>query len=97
MGYKISGNKCKRGFNYGIKEMTNPTRVITSTVKIKYGLLPRLPIKSDGEVPKGKIPRCMEIINQVTIQTPIYIGDIIIPNILDTGINIIASRDMETF
>lgn len=94
-GYKVSGNKCNRGLDYAIKEMTNPTRVITSTVKIENGLLTRIPIKTDGTVPKGKIFECMERINEVTVEAPVSIGDIIIPDILNTGVNVIATRNMD--
>lgn len=94
-GYTVSGNQCRRGEAYGIKEMTNPTRVITSTVKIINGLLPRLPIKTDGSIPKDKIFKCMDEINKVVIEAPIKVGDIIISNVLDTGVNIVATRDMK--
>lgn len=95
LGYIVSGNKCKRGEDYGIKEMTNPTRVITSTVKIKNGLLPRIPVKTDGAVPKELIFDCMKVINEVELVAPVKVGDVVIENILDTGINIVTSRSME--
>lgn len=40
--YRVSGQGCARGAEYGKKELTNPTRVITSTVKVRgamYGAL----------------------------------------------------------
>ena len=39
-GYRVTGNSCKRGEEYGKKELTNPTRVITSTVRVTGGLQP---------------------------------------------------------
>jgi len=93
-GYKVSGNKCKRGAEYGVREMTNPTRVITTTVKIKNGLLSRLPVKTDGEVPKNMNFECMKAINEIEVESPVKVGDIIIENILETGINVVASRTM---
>lgn len=94
LGYKVSGNKCKRGHDYGIKELTNPTRVITTTVKIKNGILPRIPVKTNGSVPKQLIFECMKVINEVEIVAPVKVGDVVIENILDTGIDIVASRSM---
>ena len=93
-GYSVEGNKCKRGIKYGIDELSNPTRVITSTVKIKGGLFSRLPIKTDGVVPKGKIFECMTVINKVEVQSPVEVGDVIIKNILDTGVDVVSSRSM---
>ena len=33
-GWQIAGYGCPRGQQYGVAEMTNPTRVVTSTVRI---------------------------------------------------------------
>jgi CxxC motif-containing protein len=93
-GYKISGNQCKRGEQYAIKEKTNPTRILTSTVKVKNAHLNRLPVKTDGPVPKDKIFECMKEINKVEVTAPVKVGQIIINNILGTGVNVIATRDM---
>ncbi|WP_130808210.1 DUF1667 domain-containing protein [Senegalia massiliensis] len=94
-GYRVSGNKCKRGESYAIKEMKNPTRIITSTVKIKGGLLERLPVKTKDAIPKDKIFEIMDFINQVTVTAPINVGDIIIKNIGDTGVDLVSTRDMK--
>ncbi|WP_066507113.1 DUF1667 domain-containing protein [Abyssisolibacter fermentans] len=93
-GYKVSGNICKRGEKYAVEELTNPTRVITSTVKIENGILKRLPVKTDGAIPKDLNFKCMEEINKVVVNAPISVGDVIIENILNTGINLVASRSM---
>ncbi|KXG73678.1 DUF1667 domain-containing protein [Thermotalea metallivorans] len=94
-GYRVEGNQCRRGEDYGIKELVNPTRVLTTTVKITNVSLNRLPVRTDKPIPKGKIFECMDILHQVEVQGPIRMGDIIIENILHTGVNIIASRSME--
>lgn len=94
-GYKVTGNTCKRGIEYGIKEVTNPTRVVTSTVKIINGDLPRLPIKTNGAIPKEKIFECMKLINSVEIEAPIKVDDVIIENILESGVDLVASRSMK--
>lgn len=57
-GYKIDGATCKRGKLYGVKELTRPTRLLTTTVKIEGGDLPRLPVRTKEEIPKGKILEC---------------------------------------
>lgn len=93
--YKIEGNKCPRGDKYAVKELTNPTRTITSTVKIKGGILNRLPVKTSDEIPKGMIKECMEEINNVEVTAPVKVGDVLIKNVLDTGVDIVASRSME--
>lgn len=94
-GYKVSGAQCRRGNVYGIKEISNPTRLLTTTVRIKGAPLPRLPVRTDKEIPKDKIFACMDLINQVKLEAPVEMGEIIIKNILDMGVNIVASRSFK--
>lgn len=93
-GYIITGNQCKRGVDYGEKELTNPTRVLTSTVKIKHGFLNRLPVRTSDEISKGLLFETMKVINEVEIEAPVKVGEVVIPNILNTGVDIISSRNM---
>lgn len=93
--YSVTGNLCKRGMDYGIKEVTSPTRVVTTTVKVVNSTVRRLPVVTKGEIPKGQIFEAMKIINKVTVQPPIKVGDIIVENILDSGVNVTASRTIE--
>jgi CxxC motif-containing protein len=94
-GYVIEGNNCARGIKYGIDELTNPTRMIPTTVRIKNGLLNRLPVRTQSPVPKELIFECMKVINDVEVNAPVKLGDVIVENILDTGVNIIATRSMD--
>lgn len=94
-GYKVTGNGCNRGIDYGIKELTNPTRVLTSTVKIKGAIMKRLPVRTKGDIPKSLVFECMELLNHIEVYAPIKMGDIIIKNILDTGVDLIASKSMD--
>lgn len=92
--YMVTGNKCPRGQEYGIKELTNPTRVITSTVKLKNGILKRLPVKTNQPIPKDKIHQCMRVLDGVEITSPVEAGQIIVEDILGTGAHIVATRNM---
>jgi len=92
--YKVTGNQCKKGEEYGKKELLNPTRTITSTVIIKNGIYNRLPVKTNGEIPKDKIFDVMNQLQNLVVSSPIHIGDIILRNVCDTGIDIVASRSM---
>ncbi|TDT67012.1 CxxC motif-containing protein [Hypnocyclicus thermotrophus] len=92
--YKVTGNQCQRGVDYGVKELTNPTRIITSTIKIKGGIHKRVPVKTDKAIPKDMNFKCMEIINTLEVESPVKMGQIVAENILDTGANIVITRDM---
>jgi CxxC motif-containing protein len=92
--YRISGNKCIRGKEYALNEMTNPKRSICSTVKTIYKEFPRLPVRTDKEIDIKNIFPVMKEINKVEINHPVHGGEIIVSNILNTGVNIIATSDM---
>ena len=92
---KVNGNTCKRGEVYGLNEVINPVRVITSTVKIKGAAFTVLPVKTKSGIPKKLNFEVMKVINSITVKAPIKCGDIIIKNILHTGIDLVATRSME--
>lgn len=92
--FKATGNQCPRGQKYAVDELTAPTRVVTSSVKIEGGIYNRLTVKTANPIPKGLIFKCMDEINKVAVKSPIKMGDVIIKNVLDTGVDIVATRDM---
>ncbi len=93
-GYKVTGNSCPVGAEYGANELRNPTRTLTTTVAITGGRHHSLPVKTDKPLPKGLLFEAMEALRNVTVQAPVKMGDVIVKDILGTGVNIIATRDM---
>lgn len=93
---KVSGNGCIRGIEYGINEVTNPVRVITSTVKVENGELPVVPVKTNNPIPKNLNFKCMEEINKVTLSAPVKIGDVVIKNVLGIGVDIVTTRNIRS-
>ncbi|MDY0345083.1 MAG: DUF1667 domain-containing protein [Bacilli bacterium] len=91
----VTGNLCPRGIIYAKTEMTNPTRVITSTVKINSKNAVRLSVKTAQAVPKAKMFDCMRELDKVMVEAPIHIGDVVIHNICETGVDVIATKDIE--
>lgn len=91
----VTGNKCPKGEVYGVKELTNPTRIVTSTVKIEGGIKARIPVRTTVGVPKDKIREVMSIIDNVVLKAPVGMGEIIVKNVLDTDAHIVTSRSME--
>lgn len=90
----ISGHGCQRGYDYAKSEFLSPKRIVTSTVKVKGAVYRRLPVKTDKEVDKNLIIECVKLLNEVELNCPVEYGDIIVENILNTGINFIATRSM---
>ncbi|MBQ8919494.1 MAG: DUF1667 domain-containing protein [Acidaminococcaceae bacterium] len=91
----VTGNSCPRGAKYAETEVTDPKRMLTTTVRIKGGLLPLLPVVSADVLPKGKIADCVAFLRNVTVEAPVQAGDVVVSNILGLGVDIIAGRGME--
>lgn len=90
----VTGNTCPRGDAYGRREVTNPTRIVTSTVTVTGGHLPVVSVKTASDIPKGKIEEVMDAIRSVTVTAPILIGDVVLANAAGTGVDIIATKDV---
>ncbi|MDD7796114.1 DUF1667 domain-containing protein [Clostridium sp. 'White wine YQ'] len=88
----VKGNTCMRGKVYAEKECTNPTRIVTSSVKVRNGEVGAVSVKTDADIPKDKIMECIEELKGVVVDAPINIGDIIVKNIAGTKVNIIATK-----
>lgn len=91
----VKDNGCKRGDMYARKEFLNPTRTLTSTIAVEGGELPLVPVKSAGEVPKNLLLQCMEVVRRSKCKAPVKRGDVLIYDLLGTGVNIIACADVE--
>ena len=90
----VSGNQCKRGVDFAKAEITNPTRTLTTTVRSSFPGYPVLPVRTAGEIPKGKIREVMQYINTVTVNQPIGIGDTVVENVIGLGVNVIATSNI---
>lgn len=87
----ISGYGCENGREYGIKECTRPSRTVTSTIPVAGGAVKRVPVKTAREIPKERIPKCMEEIHQTVVQAPVRIGDALIRRTAGTDVDVIAA------
>ena len=91
----VTGNTCKRGADYGAKEVTHPTRIVTSTVCVKNGTIPMVSVKTAQDIPKGKIFDCVEALRDVCVEAPVQIGDVILENAAGTGVDIVATGNVK--
>lgn len=90
----VTGNTCKNGDKYARKEMTNPTRIVTSTVRVRGGHLPVVCVKTATDIPKGKMLECVRQLRDVEVSAPVSIGQVIVPDIAGTGVAVIATRNI---
>ena len=72
----VTGNTCKRGDVYARKEVTNPTRIVTSTVRVSGGSIDMVSVKTKEDIPKGKIFECVKALKGIEVPAPVHIGDV---------------------
>lgn len=89
----VSGNFCPRGKKYAEDEITAPKRSLATSVKVNGGVHPVVPVKSNRPVPKNMLFDCMKVINSVSVDAPVKLGQVIIPDILGTGADIVATNN----
>ncbi len=87
----ISGNTCKLGEDYVENEVKDPRRIITTTVKVKNGIHPLIPVWTPYPIKKDRIFDLMKKINEIELDAPIDINQIVIKNALNLGINVVTS------
>ncbi len=91
---KIEGNTCPRGAEYVTNELTDPRRIVTSLVKVAGGELPVVSVKTASDIPKGKIFECLDALKTVTLTAPVHIGDVVVPDVCGTGVNVVATSNV---
>jgi len=91
---EVRGFACQHGEEFAIQEHTDPRRVVTTTVRIKGGVWPRLPVKTDGVIPKDKVVPLCRALHALSISAPIKLGEPILSDALETGIDVVATRDL---
>ncbi|MDE6608912.1 MAG: DUF1667 domain-containing protein [Lachnospiraceae bacterium] len=91
---RIFGNTCNRGEDYGKKEMTNPTRIVTTTVRVKGGVLPALSVKTQDGVPRNKVSECIQSLRKVEVEAPVHVGDIVLTDVAGTGVGVVATKEV---
>ena len=93
--FAVSGNRCEKGAEYGKSELKNPTRTLTSTVKLENGALPRCPVRTGAPIPKGMMFDAMAVLSGVTLTAPVRVGQVAVENILGTGADLIVTRNID--
>ena len=88
----LDGKQCKKGAVYGEKEVTAPTRIVTSTVTVLEGEIPVVPVKTASDIPKDKILACVQALKNVKVTAPVEIGDVIVHDIVHTGVAVVATK-----
>lgn len=91
----VSGNTCPRGDAYARKEVTNPTRIVTSTVRVAGANGGMVSCKTQEDIPKNMIFDVVNALKDVKVNPPVRIGDVLVENVAGTGVNVVATKEVE--
>lgn len=91
----ITGNKCKLGKEYVEQEIKDPRRVLPTSVRVRGGVRPLVPVWTPEPMPKGLLLELAKDSRKIEVEAPVHVGDVIIENWRDTGVRLVASGEVE--
>lgn len=89
----VEGYSCKKGKIYALKECTNPTRILTTTVVVLNGTPEVASVKTEKDISKDKLFECIKELKKVMLTAPVHIGDVVLENIAGTGVRVVATTN----
>ena len=90
----VTGNTCKRGDAYARQECVAPLRMVTAVAPVRDRQMP-VSLKTRTPIPKKLINDCMKAVMETSFEAPIHAGDVLIPDVCGTGVDVIATKTVE--
>lgn len=91
---KIENLECPRGEDYVRKEVEGPVRDFFTTVRVTGARIPVLPVRATKPVPKGRLSEIASELAKMEVKAPVELGDVIARNVLNLGVDIVATRKL---
>lgn len=91
---EIKGSRCSEGREYGIREVTDPRRILMTVVKVSGGHLPVVSVKTAEPIPKDMMLGAVRAISRTVVEAPVEVGDIIVRDLLGTGVSVVATNSV---
>jgi len=91
---KITGYKCKEGRQYVLEEHSNPVRILTATIRTEKSSRPLLPVRTSRPILKSKLKEATLALARLKAKPPVKMGEVILPNLLNSGIDVVATDDL---
>ena len=88
----ITGHRCKEGITYATTEALDPRRMLTSSILVHQGIWPLVSVKTSQPIPKKDIFTVLKEIQNTSVEAPVKRGDILLSNVADLNIDIIATK-----
>src|SRR4030042_2392583 len=92
----VKGTKCKKGVEYAKAEVCDPRRMLTTSVLVQHGEWPLVSVKSSHPLPKEHVFAVLQMIKQIIVNAPVMRGQVLMSNVKNTGIDIVATKTVHT-
>ena len=92
----VKNHLCKLANDYVASELFDPRRTVTTSMPVDGGDWPLVSVRTNPPIPKAMMLEAMDEISGIRVQAPIKIGDVLIANVLGTGCDVVATRNVKS-
>ena len=86
------GQACQRGVAFVLEELTAPRRMLTTTVRVRGGALPLVPVRSTAPLPKERLLDVARLLRGIELEAPVAQHQVVLADVLGTGVDVVTSR-----
>ncbi len=91
----VTGNYCPKGKDYALSELTDPKRMVSTLVRVSNRKDTMLSVRTSEPISKDLVFDVIECLKDIKVRAPIEIGTLILTNIFETGVDIIATKSIK--
>lgn len=92
----VQGNRCARGRKFAEQEIIRPMRILATTIVVRGGDEKLLPVRTARPIPRDLHLSAMRDIRHASVTAPVHMGDVVMSDLLGTGVDLVASMNVDT-
>lgn len=94
-GLDVRGHQCEKGIEFATEEVLHPKRNLATSVPVKGSETKLVSVRLSDRVPREMIFPILREIAGLRPETPVRRGQVLIADVLGTGVDVIATRTVE--
>lgn len=91
-GLAVRGNQCEKGVPFAVEEVLRPKRNLATSVPARGTADLMVSVRLSGTVPRETIFPILDEIAKLRPEVPVRRGQVLIADVLGTGVDVIATR-----
>lgn len=92
----VRGNQCDKGISFAVEEVLYPKRNLATSVPVRGTAARMVSVRLSGRVPREMIFPILAEIARLRPEAPVRRGQVLIAGVLGTGVDVIATRTVES-